>query len=173
MGKNNPSGFTLIELIVVLVIVGFLSALVMPRVFGTLTNVKLKTATRDTVSFLHHARDLAYYQKKYVKVAFDLDKRQIAILAYQRKVVEEEDVSFTGPEMEWVQMKALSLTDNVKFEKCVQKDKTIAEGLFNIIFYPAGNTDGGRITLMNKKGRMFLIEVDTITGNAQIIEENE
>ncbi|MCD4721403.1 MAG: hypothetical protein K8S13_16315, partial [Desulfobacula sp.] len=81
--------------------------------------------------------------------------------------------SFAGPEMEWIGIKDFFLAGSVKLEKCVQKDKIITEGLFDIIFYPAGNTDGGRITLMNKKGRTFLIEVNVITGNAQIIEENE
>ena len=172
MKKVKPDGFTLIELIVVLVIVGLLAGLVMPRVFGTLTHVKLRSAARDTVSVLHQARDLAYYKKKYIKASFNLDTGHITILIYQSTIVEEK-VSFISPEMEWAGIKDFFLPDNVKLEKCVRKDRIITQGLFDIIFYPAGNTDGGILTLMNKKGRKFLIKIDVITGNAQIIKENE
>ena len=172
MEKIKPDGFTLIELIVVMVIVGLLAGLVMPRVFGTLTHVELRSAARTTVSFLHQARDLAYYKKKYIKASFNLSTGHITLLTYQSKAVEEKD-SFAGPEMEWAGIKDFFLPVSVKLEKCVQKDKTITQGLFDIIFYPAGNTTGGHITLMNKKGRTFLIKVDIITGNARIIQENE
>jgi prepilin-type N-terminal cleavage/methylation domain-containing protein len=170
--KVKPNGFTLIELIVVLVIVGLLSGLVMPRVFGTLTHVELRSAARNTVSLLHQARDLAYYKKKYIKASFNLDTGHITISTWQSKTAEEKG-SFADPEMDWVGMKDFFLADSVKLTKCAQKGRTVTQGLFDIIFYPAGNTDGGRITLMNKKGRTFIIKVNVITGNARILQEND
>ncbi len=153
-------------------IVGLLAGMVIPRVFNTLTNVELKSAARNTVSLLNQARDFSYYKKKYTKVSFNLTTGQITLSAYQSAIAEEED-SFAGPEMVWVGIKDFFLPDGVLLQKCVQKDKLITKGLFDIIIYPAGNTDGGRITLMNKKGREFLIKVDIITGNARIIEESD
>ncbi|MCD4718340.1 MAG: type II secretion system GspH family protein, partial [Desulfobacula sp.] len=97
MKKVKPYGFTLIELIVVLVIVGLLAGLVMPRVFGTLTHVELRSAARNTVFILHQARDLAYYKKKYIKASFNLDTGHITLLTYQSKTAEGND-SFAGPE---------------------------------------------------------------------------
>ena len=169
MQKSKSDGFTLIELLVVLLIVGLVAGLVIPRVFNTLTHVELKSATRETASFLDQARDFSYYKKKYMKVSFNLTTGHIS-LSEQQNTTQEDNFS-AGPEMVWVRIKDFFLPEGVYVQKCVQKDKTTESGVFNILFYPAGNANGGTIRLMNKKGRHFLIRVDTITGDARIIEE--
>lgn len=172
MEKSKSDGFTLIELIVVMAIVGLLAGMVIPRVFNTLTNVELKSAARNTVSFLNQARDHSYYKKKYTKVSFNLATGHIALSEYRNVIAEEKD-SFAGPEMIWVGIKDFFLPDGVRLQKCMGGGKNTTKGRFDIIIYPAGNTDGGRMTLVNKKGREFLIKVDIITGNARIMEESD
>ena len=45
--RDSRQGFSLLELLVVLVIVGAVSALVVPRMTGTLSNTKLKTTVKE------------------------------------------------------------------------------------------------------------------------------
>ena len=44
-------GFTLLELLVVLVIISLMSALVAPKITGTMVNLKLKTASKKQCCF--------------------------------------------------------------------------------------------------------------------------
>lgn len=169
MKKNNSSGFTLIELIVVLVIMGLLSGFVMPRMFKTLTNMELKSAARDTISFLARARSSAYYKKHYIKVSFDLGGGLLKMFRYERASTDEQ-IQISAPEMIWVSIEKYQLPETISIGNCMFGEKVISEGTFDLTFDPVGASNGGQITLMNDEGHAFCIDVDKITGDARIIE---
>ncbi|WP_321491557.1 prepilin-type N-terminal cleavage/methylation domain-containing protein [uncultured Desulfobacter sp.] len=172
MKKNSCSGFTLIELIVVLVIVGLLSGLVMPRMFQSMTRIELRKAAGDMVSFLRSARDEAYYKKLFIRVSFNPDTRQVLLFRYQR-ASEDEETSFAGPEMVWALLKEILLPESVSIERIEKKKDTDSIDVHSLYFYPSGTSDGGVITLMDKKGRVFQISIDRITGKVRIIDDTE
>ncbi len=168
MGNHNDQGFTLFELIIVMVIMGLVSSLALPRLFNSMTHVELKTATRHTIALLHQARDIAYFQKKRVKFSFDLETDRITISQYDKK--KESENSLTRNETNWSQISNYSYPEDIKIKACKKKDQEIIQGEFDILFSPNGNSSGGIITLKNKKNRVYEIEVDFITGNARINE---
>ncbi|MCU0614338.1 MAG: hypothetical protein MUD09_04555 [Desulfobacterales bacterium] len=49
----------------------------------------------------------------------------------------------------------------------------IDSGLFDIVFYPAGNSSGGSVVLIDEKERRFQISVDFITGIVNLTEPDE
>ena len=170
---RKHSGFTLIELLVVLVVISLISGLAVPRLFSTLAGTELKTVSRKTVTFLHFARDTAYYKKDPVKAVFDLDEDRIVIVRYQEKKTGDEEDFSIRPKMEWVEIKSYSLPENVRIDKCIKEDETVASGRFDIRFFPAGNSTGGTVSLANSRERTFEIKVEFITGNARILEQTD
>ncbi len=158
--KNKEGGFTLFELIIVLVIMGLISSLVLPRFFNSMTHVELKTAARQTIALLHQARDIAYFQKQRVKACFDLETDGVTIYRYDNKKKELKP---------WSVIKQYSYPGDVKIKLCRKKDKEFSQGKFDLVFSPNGNSSGGLIVLKNKKNRVYKIKIDFITGNARII----
>ena len=76
--SNFLKGFTLIELILVLVIIGFLTSLVAPAI-TSLTGLKLKTAVRRVAAGLRYARSQAVTTGSDYQVIFNLEKGEITI----------------------------------------------------------------------------------------------
>ena len=134
-----------------------------------MTHVELKSSARRTVAMLHKTRDMAYFQKKNIKVSFNLEIDQITVFQYDNKKKEAEN-SLTQNDKNWSLINKYSYPEDVKIKLCKKKDEEISEGKFDILFSPNGNSSGGIIILRNKKNRVYEIEVDFITGNARIIE---
>lgn len=156
MEKSSQGGFTLLELIVVLVIIGLLSLFVLPRLFNSLTNVQLRSAARTTKSILNQARDIAYFEKKKIKVSFDIDNGNISVLKYASE--------------NYSPIKKLnySFPDKVKINEYQKKDEVVTNGSFEILFSTKGNSSGGNLILGNNRKKVYEIEVDLITGYARI-----
>ena len=72
------AGFTLIELILVLVIIGFLTSLVAPAITST-TGLRLKTTTKKVAAGLRFARSQAVISGSTYRATFDLDKGQVTV----------------------------------------------------------------------------------------------
>ena len=68
---NSKSGFTLIEVIVVMVIIAIMAAIAMPRFVDWLPNMRLKAAARDLYSNMQKARMLAVKSNKSTAIIFD------------------------------------------------------------------------------------------------------
>ncbi len=63
------SGFTLVELVITMIVVGILAAVVMPR-FADRTVFESRGFQDETISLLHYAQKAAIAQRRYVCVAF-------------------------------------------------------------------------------------------------------
>ncbi len=113
--RYSKRGFTLLELIVVLVIISLISALVGPRFTGTLTNMNLKTAAKKVAAALRYARSQAASEQiTYVSV-FDFEKKSLTVGAYQQP---SEDIQLSDSENIIEQIdkpKSYQLPDGIKF----------------------------------------------------------
>jgi len=72
--KQTPNGFTLIEVIVVMVIIGIAAAIAVPSFKGFLDSTNLTTATNDFVSALNLARSEAVTRGTNVTVCKSADQ---------------------------------------------------------------------------------------------------
>lgn len=183
----HDKGFTLIELILVLVIVGFLTALVAPAI-TSLTGLKLKTATRKMAAGLRYARSQAVTTGSEYQVVFDMGKGEMMIeslkeeeipYSYSDDYEDGEEEALNGEEEEDDSAKRIKkrktymIPKDVKLARVVIDGEEITEDQAWIDFYPNGSCSGGEIFLMDEKEREYRIALEFITGVVKITEEEE
>ncbi|MBI4714437.1 MAG: GspH/FimT family pseudopilin [Nitrospirae bacterium] len=72
----SPKGFTLIELVIVLALVGVLTALAVPNLSGLETRLRLQAACRELAGDLRTARQMALFKQADLTVEFDSPNRR-------------------------------------------------------------------------------------------------
>lgn len=190
ISDNNPSvlffrhrrrhrGFTLLELIVVLVIISLMSALVVPKLAGPMSNLDLKTASKKISASLRYARSRAASEKTTYEALFDFEKNRLVITNPSPAKADipinnpgnSTPIQPPDPEQDRPDgLKTYNLPDGVKLAKGVSRETDVHSGFFRIFFFPSGGSSGGEITVANERGRQYKINVDFITGTVQLLE---
>jgi prepilin-type N-terminal cleavage/methylation domain-containing protein len=71
--NQKSKGFTLIELMIVIGIIGILALIALPITISTLPQYQLKNAARELVTNMRKARSLALIHRRDVTLAFDIN----------------------------------------------------------------------------------------------------
>lgn len=161
-GRISSSGFTLLELIIVMIIVGLMSVLVVPVIGSSLSNMELKTAAKKTASALRYCRSKAAMQKTIYIAGIDFATNIISV--ENKKESPEKPEGTDDPDI-----KTYKLPDGVYVEKIVSADQEIDSGNFKITFFTNGSCSGGLITLAGSRDKQYNINLDSITGIVTIL----
>ncbi len=150
----RAGGFSLLELVVVLLLLGLASVLVAPSFTGGLSGLQLETSTRDVITLMRHARSQA------------IAKQQVF-----RVVIGEEDplslkYFLTNDFGETVQER--ELPKGFQFE--VGDDEKLP---LTVSFYPNGRSTGASFGIKNKQGKAHSILVDSVTGFAKLERKSD
>ena len=138
-------GFTLVELLVVLVIAGLVLALVGTSISRSISGAELRTAARKMATSLRYTRTRAI-----------LDKQEEVFL------VDTENRTYLAPKRE-----AVELPEGMKVLLNTARSELTAEEVGGIRFYPDGGSTGGSIEL-DANGRIYRINVAWLTGEASV-----
>ncbi len=79
MKRNNIKGFTLIELMTTVVLIGIVASMAVPRFSKAYERMEFKSANRDLTSTLRLARSMAISNKEVFGVNFDSDSKLISL----------------------------------------------------------------------------------------------
>lgn len=148
MRRSLPTGFSLVELLVVLVIIGLLFGLVGGSIYRNLDGVKMRRTGKAVVNSLRYARAQAIVTREEQFLEVDIEAR-----TYTRPGREPEEV----PEGVDITLRTASMD-------------ILSDTRGRIRFYPDGSSTGGTITLM-VESRVWRVNVAWLTG--EIVLETE
>lgn len=141
-------GFTMIELLVVLTLMGLLMALVVPMFGGGVSNTELKSTARSLASGLRAARGQAINQHGEALL-------QVNVAAHTFSVPPDPRVH--------------QMPERIDIKLFTAQRDLINEQVGAIRFFPDGGSNGGRITLAAGE-RKYDVDVDWLTGRVAILE---
>jgi general secretion pathway protein H len=139
--KKDESGFTLLEVILVLLLSLLILGLVMVSFSGMLSSARLQATVREFSTTLRQARDLARIHGEEQGWTINLDSGEYG--------VEGRKVRKIPSNLE------LKIVDSINGE--------IRSGQYRLVFEPNGGMEGATFQLSNKK-KSFAIELDPLLG---------
>lgn len=168
-GTTGRRGFTLLELLVVLVLVSLMTALVAPRLAGTLASTSARTSVKRIAAALRYARNQAASEKAVYVAAFHRETSRVAVgrmpdPAGGKPVSEEDALLLIDP-------RVFTLAKGVRIESVASASGEPEDtDPARIIFYPNGASSGGKVIVADEKDRQAVLSVDVIMGTVRLEE---
>ncbi|HZI83330.1 MAG TPA: GspH/FimT family pseudopilin [Casimicrobiaceae bacterium] len=147
-GTARPAGFTLLEMMIVLVLMAIIASVVIP-IFGPgVSTTELKRSARELAAGLRLARSQAIAQRTEAILELDLAAR-----------------SFRVPPDPRVH----TISDGIELKLFTAQRDLVNDQLGAVRFFPDGGSNGGRITVA-AGDRKYDVDIDWLTGRVAILE---
>jgi general secretion pathway protein H len=143
---TRQAGFTILEILVVLVIAGIAYTLILGTPFGRASAGDLKAAARTLASGLRTAQSTAMVTRRDALLTVDLESREFTVAG-------DANVH--------------KLSEKIDLKLFTAQSEVASERRGSIRFYPDGSSTGGRITVSSGE-RQYLVDVDWLTGRVSI-----
>lgn len=172
---RGASGFTLLELTVVLFILTLATVLVAPAFSRSFGQAQLKAATRDLAALCRLARTQAIANQDVLEVVLDRQTNRywlrgpdwiVGRLSGVDHVATVEDPE---QQVQMRQARVRSLPPGVSLKSVLLATGPLrSDERGGIAFFPQGSSTGGSIDLSDEKGRAYRIVVDPSVGMVRI-----
>lgn len=154
--SNIPfsGGFTLIEILMVVVIILIATAVAVPIFRGTFQSTQMRDASRSAVRMARYARSMSII--KQTACTFGVDDHQLRFSCGGSNSTEE-------------------ITRRLPGDIRIDRFETDAEesGTNRVVrFYPSGMNDGFKLTLRDEKDRRTIITCNPISGKTTVEERS-
>jgi general secretion pathway protein H len=164
--QTGSAGFTLIELIIVLVIIGIASGIVGIMIGRGSGGIEIKTVTKEISSVLRYARNHSVSEKR--TYCFVINKEDGVVRLYAHK----DETENTNEEFNEEEDMLPVLERPLPADLLISINDDDSEELY-MEFFPQGNSSGGTIKLENENGSIFFIDVNRITGRVKVEKDEE
>jgi len=156
--SNEPQGFTLVELAVVLMILAVVLGLVLPEASSFLFRSDLKASSRRLAGAVSYARSQAMLEGRLWELTIDLDKA-----SFWAAALDEEGVS---SDLDAVKIRTLA--GEVRFIDVKNlPDETIRAGRVVLLFHPKGLVEPAVIHLAGTGQQIQTIFVKAFNGRLE------
>ena len=182
----NKRGFTLIELILVVVVVVIISGISLPYFSGTFRGTKLRSASRTIDRITRYAHAMAILREEMLTVVLNQDTMEI----FMGGPVQNATSAADG-ELDQEVLKRLGYVEGgsedqnagiekeihrflpdhlsvLNFEKNWTEEDDLYEDLHLIHFYPNGQCEWFRMELEDNRGMKVQLENDPVSGKMYI-----
>jgi len=146
IGLARSRGFTLFELLLVLLLMGMLYGLAVPMLGAGSTGLDMKAASRQLAAGLRKARGIAVTERREAVLTLDVDGRTFWL---------------TGDP------KTYSLPKQLELALFTAQSELVREKTGGIRFFPDGTSTGGRVTVSAGESKQQ-VDVDWVTGRVAI-----
>jgi prepilin-type N-terminal cleavage/methylation domain-containing protein len=182
--SNTTSGFTLIEVILVLVVIVIIAGISLPNLSGSYGNAKLRSAASNIERLARYGRGMAILREQDLTMVIDTEKHLIYIGAEKEKDYDESD-----GELDQDVLKRLGYIDGESSENDIAIEKEISrsiperltidyveinnqlldsENVFSTFkFYSNGQCDDFKLILNDRKNRSLQIYSDPVSGKVR------
>ena len=150
LASNGQRGFTLVELLVVLVIAALAMALVGTSISRSISGAEMRTAARKVAASLRYTRTHAILSKSEQVFLVDTEKH-----SFQAADRPQE-----------------TLPKGMNVELNTARSELTSETAGGIRFYPDGGSTGGNVRL-EANGRVYQVNVAWLTGEASLQRPDE
>ena len=162
--RRKSAGFTLIEIMVVVFLLGAFFSVAMPRVFKT-GDMSLRSASRGLVTTIRYLYSKSVFEKRIYKLSFDIDAGEYWVEVLQGNQFASEEGSGHGRK---------KLPSGVSFSD-IQTERTqgkVGSGRDAfILFLPTGIVDSAVIHLRTGKDNFFTLSTNPYTGATKVFDK--
>ncbi|MBE9549999.1 MAG: prepilin-type N-terminal cleavage/methylation domain-containing protein [Proteobacteria bacterium] len=145
--RPSQRGFTLIEILVVMVLIGLMVSMVGLSMSKSVSRAEIRNASRDVLSALRYTRTQAIVTHREQVLMVDLEQRTI---------------SAPG-------QKVIKLPEGIELGMTTARREQQSETLAGIRFFPDGGSTGGKVFLTVGE-REYIIHIQWLTGEAKMVK---
>lgn len=145
-------GFTLLEVVVVLVILAVTVAIVYPSMGASLERARMDSAARELASLIKYAREKALTEQEFVGVLIHPREGTVAIQLQSGEYIRH-----------------FSLPKGVGFSRILLDGAMASDERALLWFYPDGRSTGLAIVLRHEGGRQLRLLTDILTGTTKVL----
>ena len=143
--KNR--GFTLIEVLAVVMVIALAAGVVAVSIGGGITGMQVRTASRDLIAALRHTRGQAIVKREERVLLLDVENRRYEVPGRP----------------------AADLPGGMELKLETARSEQVSDTVGGVRFYPDGSSTGGNIELIRGES-VWRIEINWLTGEIALLD---